>query len=83
MKLFEITSEEEYNQLKNMYRSEGFGTYLRLLDSLIGQTYNRIIDDKSKNDEVINLVQRIKGLSQAKDICFNALKENESKFKRD
>ena len=62
MKTFELNSEEEYNELNNMYRSEGFGIYLRLLDSLIGQKYNKIVDDKTDEKEIIKLVNQMNGI---------------------
>jgi len=80
MNNFSIDSQDEYVQLKATYQGEGFGIYLRLLDSVIGQLYNKVIDDKTSEVEVIRLVNQIKGLSVAKNIAFNAIKENEVKF---
>ncbi len=80
MNNFSIDSQDEYVQLKATYQGEGFGIYLRLLDSVIGQLYNKVIDDKTSETEVIRLVNQIKGLSVAKNIAFNAIKENEVKF---
>ena len=76
-----LNSEEEYNQLKSMYQSEGFGIYLRLLDSLIGQKYNKIMDDKTGGEEVIKLVNQVKGVTSSKEVCFNILKEAEVNYK--
>ena len=83
MNLFEITSEEEYNELKGMYQSEGFSIYLRLLDSLVGSLYNKAIDDKTRDEQIISSMHTIKGLTMAKNTCYNALKENEVKFGRE
>jgi len=80
MKEFSIDSVDEYVQLKATYQGEGFGVYLRLLDSVIGQLYNKVIDDKTSDSDVLKFVNQIKGLGVAKDICFNAIKENEVKF---
>jgi len=80
MKNFSIDSQDEYVQLKATYQGEGFGVYLRLLDSVIGQLYNKIVDDKTSNEDVLKLVNQIKGLGVAKNIAFNAIKENEVKF---
>ncbi len=80
MNLSEVNSEEEYYQLKNMYQTEGFGIYLRLLDSVIGQMYNKVVDDKTPDSEVLKIVNQIKGIGVAKNMCFNAIKENEFKF---
>ncbi len=75
-----VTSVDEYNQLKNMYQSEGFAVFLRLVDDSMNQLHGRIMDSKTSRDDVINCVNNMKGLATAKDICFNALKENESRF---
>jgi len=83
MKEFSIDSSEEYLQLKATYQSEGFGVYLRLLDSVIGQKYNKVVDEKTGDGEVLKLVNQIIGLGVAKNISFNAIKENEFKFKKD
>jgi hypothetical protein len=83
MNSFGLDNELEYNKLISTYKSEGFGIYLRLLDSVIGQLYNKVVDDKTDDATVIKLVNQIKGLGVAKNICFNAIKENEFKFKKD
>ena len=82
MNLFEISNEFEFNALKDTYGSEGFRIYMRLIDSLIATQYNKITDDKTSNDDILMLVNQIKGLSKAKESIFNALKENEHKFER-
>ncbi len=83
MKEFSIDSAQEFLELKATYQSEGFGVYLRLLDSVIGQLYNKVVDDKTSDADVLRFVNQIKGLSVAKNISYNAIKENEFKFKKD
>ncbi len=78
-----ITSEEEYHNLSGTYRSEGFGVYLRLVDASIGTLYSKVIDGKTSDSDVVKFVNQIKGLTEAKNLCFNALKENEYKYKKD
>ena len=75
-----ISSADEYNQLKNMYQSEGFAVFLRLINESMNQLHGKIMDNKTSRDDVINCVNNMKGLATAKDICFNALKENEVRF---
>jgi len=81
MNLFEVTTEEELAQLKGMYQSEGFGIYLRLLDSIVGQLYNKTVDDKTSDSDIVNNINKIKGVALAKNACFNAIKESENKLK--
>ena len=83
MNNFDIGSSEEYNKLNDTYRSEGFGIFLRLIDASIGQLYNKVVDDKTSDSDVLKFVNQIKGLGVAKNICFNAIKENEYKYKKD
>ena len=76
---FELT-EEEYNALKGMYNSEGFGIFMRLIDDLTSSLYSKAVDAKTANDVVIKSMAEIRGLANAKTVCYNALVQNRHNY---
>lgn len=70
----------EYNLFVDMYKSEGFAIYSRLIDEEIKKTYQKIMSDGIVSEQLVMHVNRIKGLQASKDVCFNSIKENEGKY---
>jgi hypothetical protein len=74
-----INSSEEYNELVATYNSKGFAIYLQLLDGEIKKHYDSLFGSNVDYGAVVN---KMKGLTIAKGVAYNVLKENEEKYKR-
>jgi len=74
------TTEEEHRQLKLMYRSEGFGIMVRLMDATIGIKFGEMMQSGIKDTDVIRVKNEILGVKEAKEIVFNIIKEGEGQY---
>lgn len=76
-----VNSYEEYNELVATYNSKGFALFTQFIDGEIKRQYDSMM--KTENDkEVVASVNKIKGLSIAKQVAFNVIKENEERYKK-
>lgn len=74
-----INSAEEYNELVSAYNSKGFALYLQLIDGEIKKHYDSLL---GSNVDLVAVVNKMKGLTIAKNVAYNVIKENEEKYKR-
>ena len=79
MSKLKINSAEEYNELVATYNSKGFALYLQLLDGEIKKHYDSLL---GSNVDYAAIVNKMKGLTIAKSVAYNVIKENEEKYKR-
>jgi len=74
-------THEEFNALDAMYRSEGFGIMVRLLDNKINSNLGVLLGgdvlSESANSAIIN---NMRGMGIARNLVQNTLKEEGSKY---
>ena len=73
-------STEEYNDLKALYASKGFGIMIRLLDEQINMNLSGMLSGSaSKDSELSATINKMRGLAKARNLIQSILKEEEHK----
>jgi len=75
-----IDTPEQYNALVEMYKSEAFGVYLRLINDTIQVEYEKMVKGGATGEQLLGLSGKIQGLTKAKNLVFDVIKENEGRF---
>lgn len=73
-------STEDYNDLKALYASKGFGIMIRLLDEQINMKLSGMLSSpNAKDSELSAIINNMRGLGKARNLVQSILKEEEHK----
>ncbi len=72
---------EQHKLLKTMYRSEAYALLLSIIDAKMLVEYKKIMSD-IKDSDMVNTVNKMKGMKETKEILFNIIKEGEGRYEQ-
>lgn len=79
-----MMSEGEYNALKALYKSEGFGVMVRLIDEQINVNLGKLLGSTvSDKDELFAIINVMKGLGKSRSLVENILKEEKVNYEKE
>ncbi len=77
-------SESEYNALKALYKSEGFGIMVRLIDEQINISLGKLLGSTvSDKDELFAIINVMKGLGKSRSLVESILKEEKVNYEKE
>ena len=76
--------ESEYNALKALYKSEGYGIMVRLIDEQINVNLGKLLGSTvSDKDELFAIINVMKGLGKSRSLVENILKEEKVNYEKE
>ena len=70
----------EYMALKDMYHSEGYGIFIRLLDEQINVNLGKLLGGNDLTESTtFGIIHKMRGLGKTRSLIENTLKEEEHK----
>lgn len=79
-----MIDENEYNALKALYKSEGYGIMVRLIDEQINVNLGKLLGSTvSDKDELFAIINVMKGLGKSRSLVENILKEEKVNYEKE
>ena len=79
-----MMEESEYNALKALYKSEGYGIMVRLIDEQINVNLGKLLGSTvSDKDELFAIINVMKGLGKSRSLVENILKEEKVNYEKE
>ena len=68
--------QSEYNALKAMYHSEGYGIFIRLIDEQINVNLGKLLGGSDLSESQLSgIIYKMRGMGKARSLVDNTLKE--------
>ena len=73
-------SEEQYNALNSMYKSEGYGILVNLIDESINTELGKLLGGEYTDTQLSGIIHTMRGFGKARSLVESKLKEEEVNY---